>query len=120
MVRVSRARPVAHAGARPHHGKVRVMAVSRRSAAFGIIGGATITAALAALMTPAMAGGAPPMAAAAAAALTGSCSATARVDSQWNGGEIVTVTITNTATSAATKWAATWTLAAGQQVVSAW
>ncbi|MFB9447155.1 cellulose binding domain-containing protein [Dactylosporangium vinaceum] len=96
------------------------MAVSRRSAALGIIGAAASTAALALLLTPAVAGGAPPMTAAAAAALTGSCSATAHVDSQWYGGEVVTVTITNTSASAATTWAATWTLATGQQVVSAW
>ncbi|MFF5229932.1 cellulose binding domain-containing protein [Dactylosporangium sp. NPDC000521] len=96
------------------------MAVSGRSAALAIIGGAASTAALALLMTPAMAGGAPPQSAAPAAALTGSCGATAHVDSQWYGGEIVTVTITNTSAAAATKWAATWTLATGQQVVSAW
>ncbi|MFI5908452.1 cellulose binding domain-containing protein [Dactylosporangium sp. NPDC051541] len=96
------------------------MAVSRRSAALGILASAAGTAALALLLTPATAGGAPPMTAAAAAALTGPCSATAHVDSQWPGGQIVTVTITNTATTAATKWAATWTLGPGQQVVSAW
>lgn len=96
------------------------MAVSRRSAPLAIIGGAVCTAALALAMTPAMAGGAPPAAAGVAAALTGSCSATTHVDSQWYGGQIVTVTITNTSASAATKWAATWTLAAGQQVASAW
>jgi hypothetical protein len=96
------------------------MAVSGRFAALGIIGGAASTAALALLMTPAVAGGAPSPGAGAAAALTGSCSATAHVDSQWYGGENVTVTITNTSASAATTWAATWALAAGQQVASAW
>ncbi|WP_327004559.1 cellulose-binding domain-containing protein [Dactylosporangium sp. NBC_01737] len=97
------------------------MAVSGRSAALAIVGVAVSTGALALMMTPAMADGAPLMTGSAAApALAGSCSATAHVDTQWSGGEIVTVTITNTSTSAATKWSATWTLAAGQRVVSAW
>jgi hypothetical protein len=100
---------------------MRVMAVSRRSA-LSIVGIAASAGAFALLMTAAMAGGAPPMAssAAVAPALTGSCSATAHVDAQWSGNQVVTITIANTSTSAATTWNATWTLVAGQRIVSAW
>jgi len=95
------------------------MAMSRRSAVAvaGVTVGASTLVAL--LMMPALAGGAPAPAPA-AQALAGACSATAHVDNQWYGGEIVTVKVTNTSTAAATRWAVTWTLAAGQSVVSAW
>jgi hypothetical protein len=54
----------------------------------------------------------------------GGCRATARVDSQWGagttGGQIVTVTVTNTSPASGTRWTVGWTLGAGQRVVSAW
>jgi hypothetical protein len=57
-------------------------------------------------------------------AATGDCAAAARVDSQWgsgaSGGQIVTVTVTNTAATGATTWSVAWTLGAGQSLVSAW
>ena len=59
-----------------------------------------------------------------AGAATGDCAATARVDSQWgsgaSGGQIVTVTVTNTAATGATTWSVAWTLGAGQSLVAAW
>lgn len=52
------------------------------------------------------------------------CSATARIDSQWGagagGGQTVAVAITNTGSTPATRWTASWTVAGGQSVVSAW
>ena len=67
-----------------------VMAISRRSAlaVAGVTVGASTLVAL--LMMPALAGGAPAPAPA-APALAGACNATAHVDNQWYGGEIVTV-----------------------------
>jgi cellulose binding protein with CBM2 domain len=74
---------------------------------------------IAAATAPVVAGGT-----AVAAAEPAGCSATARIDSQWgtgtSGGQIVTVTITNTASTTATRWTASWTLASGQSVASAW
>jgi hypothetical protein len=94
------------------------MALSQRSivslcSAFGA------TVALAALlMSPAGAEGTTPALAA------GGCAATAHIDTQWGsgatGGQIVTVTVTNTSATAATKWIVTGTLGAGQRVTSAW
>jgi Cellulose binding domain len=59
-----------------------------------------------------------------AGAAAGSCTATARVESQWgsgaSGGQVLTVTVTNSATSNATTWSVGWTLGAGQSVVGAW
>lgn len=52
------------------------------------------------------------------------CRATARIDAQWGtgstGGQIVTVTVTNTAATSARNWTVSWPLGAGQRVVSAW
>lgn len=90
------------------------MAVSRRAtlAAGGIAAGASLLTAL--VMAPLVVG--------TAAAAVGGCSAIAAIQSQWGsgtaGGEIVTVTVANTSTQAATRWTVTW--AATGQVVSAW
>src|SRR5689334_21836746 len=95
------------------------MALSRRStlAAGGIVAAAGLLVALA--VTPARAGGAFP-----ATADVGGCSATAHIDNQWGTGaatgEIVTVTVTNTSATTATRWTATWTLADGETIVAAW
>jgi hypothetical protein len=89
------------------------MAVSKRSV---LSGTAVATAALVALaLAPVLAGSA-----SGAAAAAGGCAATAHIDSQWDGGQIVTVTVVNTAPVAATSWTVTWTPASGQRVVSAW
>src|SRR5207244_9958509 len=53
------------------------------------------------------------------------CSATVHVDSAWGGsqdwaGTVVTVTVTNSASTAATSWATTTRLADGQSVGSIW
>jgi hypothetical protein len=77
------------------------------------VAGAGLLIALA--TAPAIAGSAP-----AAAGAAGGCSASAHVDSQWATGQIVTVTITNTGTTAATIWTASFTLASGQSLASAW
>ncbi len=65
-----------------------------------------------------------PMSPAAAAGPSGGCGATAQISSQWgtgsSGGQILTVTVTNTSSVTSTKWTVTWNLAAGQQVVAAW
>ncbi len=67
---------------------------------------------------------APAIAGTAQAAQSSGCTATARVESQWgsgsSGGEIVSVTVTNVAPTAATKWIVSWPLGAGQSVASAW
>ncbi|GAA3290715.1 cellulose binding domain-containing protein [Dactylosporangium vinaceum] len=55
-----------------------------------------------------------------AAAVAGGCAATAHVDAQWGDGQVVTVTVVNTAATAATRWAVSWTPTGGQRVVSAW
>lgn len=94
------------------------MAASRRAALRNgaAAGGAVLVTALA-------------IAAAAAGttlAATGSsgCTASAHVDSQWgsgaSGGEVVTVTVANTATTTGTKWTVGWTFDSGQRIVSAW
>jgi hypothetical protein len=95
-----------------------VMAVSRRFtlALCGIVAGVGLLVATA--MTSAIAG-----APASDPGVSG-CRATARVDAQWGtgtaGGQVLTVTITNTAATTAAKWTVAWTLGAGQRVVSAW
>jgi hypothetical protein len=91
------------------------MALSKRStkALCGIAAGAALLVGLA--MSPALAGGAPAVADAA-----GGCSATGRIDHQWPTGQNVTVTVTNTAATPATKWSVTWQLAGGQRIVTAW
>jgi hypothetical protein len=91
------------------------MALSKRStkALCGIAAGAALLVGLA--MSPALAGGAPAVADAA-----GGCSATGRTNHQWPTGQNVTVTVTNTAATPATKWAVTWQLADGQRIVTAW
>lgn len=80
----------------------------------GIVLGAGLFAALAtspasAEQTPATAGG---------------CSATVQIDAQWGsgstGGQVLSVTVTNTSPSPATDWAVTWALGSGQTVRSAW
>lgn len=94
------------------------MVVSRRStlALCGIAAGTSLLVATA--MTSAMAG------APASDPGAGGCRATARVDAQWGtgttGGQILTVTVTNTAATTATKWSVAWALGAGQRVLSAW
>jgi len=94
------------------------MAVSRRStlAVIGIVAGTGLLVATA--MTSAMAE------APASDPGSGGCRATARIDAQWGsgatGGQVLTVTVTNTAATAATKWTVAWTLGAGQRVVSGW
>src|SRR5689334_5442323 len=106
------------------------MALSRRSIVTlcGTVGGTMLLAALA--MSPAAAGGRPAAGSPAGGAVpaatlpSGGCVADAHVETQWGsgttGGEIVTVTVTNTSSVTATKWTVTWTLGAGQQIVSAW
>ncbi|HEY9524157.1 MAG TPA: cellulose binding domain-containing protein [Thermopolyspora sp.] len=79
------------------------------------LGLSTIVTLLSMLATPAIARGT-----AVAAAQSAGCAATARIDAEYAGGSIVTVTITNTAAAPATRWTANVTLADGQSVVSAW
>jgi cellulose binding protein with CBM2 domain len=94
------------------------MGLSRQSvlSLCATFGGTVVLAAFA--MSPALAGGAP------IASLATGCGATAHIDTQWGsgagGGQIVTVTVANTSAVTSTKWAVTWTLGAGQKVVSAW
>lgn len=95
------------------------MAVSRR---VGLaVGGAVVGAGLLStlVLTPALAGSA-----SAAVTAAGGCTATAHVDAAWgsgsSGGEILSVTVVNTADRGATKWTVSWPLGPGQQVVSAW
>lgn len=64
------------------------------------------------LVAPASAGG--------AVAPSAGCAATVRVDAEYAGGSVVTVTITNTSAAPATRWTAYVTLAGGQSVASAW
>lgn len=80
-----------------------------------ILGLSTIVGLLTMLATPAIAQGT-----AVVAAQSAGCAATARVDGEYAGGSIVTVTITNTAATLATRWTANVTLAGGQSVMSAW
>lgn len=83
----------------------------------GIVAGTGLLVATA-MMTSAMAG------APASGPGSGGCQVTARIDAQWGtgatGGQILTVTVTNTAATTATKWTVGWTLGAGQRVVSGW
>src|SRR4051812_2963251 len=69
-------------------------------------------------------GTAPAHAGAVSAALALGCTATGHVDSQWgtgaSGGQVLTVTVANTSTSTSTRWAVSWTLAAGQGVANGW
>jgi len=94
------------------------MGVSRRStlAACGFVAATGLLVATA--VTSAVAGAAVPVPG------EGGCRATARVDAQWGtgatGGQIITVTVTNTSATTATKWTVGWTLGAGQRIVSAW
>ncbi|MEU4221786.1 cellulose binding domain-containing protein [Actinoplanes sp. NPDC026623] len=94
------------------------MALSRPSilGLCAAIGGTAAVAALA--MSPAVADGGP------VASSAGGCDATAQVETQWgsgsSGGQIVTVSVTNTSAATTTTWAVTWTLGAGRRVVSAW
>ena len=94
------------------------MAISRRSLV-GLcttVGGSVLLAAIA--VAPALAGTGPaPLAA-------GGCRATAHVETQWGtgaaGGQIVSVTVTNTSAATTARWAAAWTLGADQRVGWAW
>jgi hypothetical protein len=97
----------------------RVMAGFRRSilaisAAFG-----GVVAMALPTMSPAVAGGSGAPDASAAG-----CTATAHVETEWGsgagGGQIIAVTVTNTAAVTSTRWAVTWTLSGGQQILSAW
>jgi hypothetical protein len=91
------------------------MALSKRStrAVSAVAAGAALLVGLA--MSPALAGST-----AASALAAGGCSATGHIDNQWATGENVTVTVTNTSATAATKWAVTWQLAGGAKVAAAW
>ena len=97
------------------------MSLSRRSvlALSAMAGGAAMLAALA--MSPTVAGGAPP---AVPLAGGGGCGATAKIETQWGsgptGGQIVSVVVANTSATTTRTWAVSWTLGAGQRVVSAW
>ncbi|MEU4219424.1 cellulose binding domain-containing protein [Actinoplanes sp. NPDC026623] len=94
------------------------MALPRRVALAqaGLAAGVGLLIAVAAV--PAMTGSA------AAATSTGGCQAAARIDTQWGsgptGGEVLSVTVVNTATTAATTWSVAWTLPSGQQITNAW
>jgi hypothetical protein len=94
------------------------MAVSRRTRLLkgAAAGGAVLVTALA--IAAAAAG------TTLAATAGGGCNASAHVDTQWgsgaSGGEIVTVTVTNTATTAGTKWTVGWTFDSGQRIANAW
>ncbi len=96
-----------------------VMAISRRAtaAASGVAAGAGMLAAL--MLTPGVAA-----VASAAGTPAGGCSATVHIDSQWgsgpSGGEVITVTVVNTAPTSGTTWTVTGSLAGGQQLGSAW
>lgn len=95
------------------------MAASKSAirAVCGIAAGAGLLITL--VMTSAIAGSA-----SATTVLTNGCSAGARIDAQWGtgaaGGQIVTVTVVNTATTPGTRWTVSWGLAGGQRIVSAW
>jgi hypothetical protein len=95
------------------------MAISRLEAAAAttVAAGAGMLAAL--TLTPGVAA-----VASAAGTSAGGCSATVHVDSQWgsgrSGGEVITVTVVNTAPTSGKMWTVTGSLAAGQQIGSAW
>lgn len=95
-----------------------IMALSKRAALAGAGLGAGIGLLTALAVLPVVAGSA------AAATGTGECQAAARIDSQWGGGstggEIISVTVVNNATRAATTWSVTWALSSGQQITNAW
>ncbi len=61
---------------------------------------------------------------ASAATVAGGCRATAHIDSQWgsgaDGGEIVSVTVTNTAVTTGTTWSVSWALGSSQRILNAW
>jgi len=67
---------------------------------------------------------APAIAGTAQAAVTGGCTAVAHIESQWgsgtSGGQVVSVTVTNVAPTAATTWKVSWPLGTGQTVASSW
>jgi hypothetical protein len=92
------------------------MTVPRRTVLWATAGASLLTALA---VAPVIAGSA-----SAGATLTGGCTATAHIDSQWGsgatGGEIVTVTVVNTSTMAGTTWAVSWTLAINQRLLTAW
>jgi chitodextrinase len=50
----------------------------------------------------------------------GTCAVTASVQSQWNNGYVLNVTVTNTGTSATTGWTVPFTLPGGHQVAGGW
>src|SRR5262245_1665489 len=54
-----------------------------------------------------------------ASAATG-CSASYATQSQWSGGMVAGVTVTNTGTSALTAWTVTFTFGGDQKVTNAW
>ncbi|GID90676.1 cellulose binding domain-containing protein [Amorphoplanes digitatis] len=94
------------------------MALSRPSVVglCAAIGGTAAAAALA--MSPAVADGG------SVASAAGGCGAIARVEAQWgsgpSGGQVLTVSVTNTSAATTTKWAVAWALGAGRRIVSAW
>src|SRR5436190_10753795 len=100
-------------------GKVCVaMAVSRRVALAVsglVVGVGTLTALVLAPLT---------IGSASAATGTGGCQASAHIDSQWgsgaDGGEVLSVTVTNTAVTTGTTWSVSWALGGGQRVLNAW
>ncbi|MEJ3748727.1 lytic polysaccharide monooxygenase [Actinomycetes bacterium KLBMP 9797] len=51
---------------------------------------------------------------------TGNCTGVARTTSSWSGGFQGEVTVTNTGTSPASPWTATWTMPAGATINSGW
>lgn len=51
---------------------------------------------------------------------TGTCAVTASVQSQWAGGYVLNVTVTNTGGSATSGWTVPFTLPAGHQVAGGW
>jgi endoglucanase len=55
-----------------------------------------------------------------AASAATSCSASYATQSEWGGGFVAGVTVTNTGSSALTGWAVTFTFGGGQKVTSAW
>jgi len=63
--------------------------------------------------------GGPSASAAATAASTG-CSATYATQSEWSGGMVAGVTVTNTGTTALTAWTVTFTFGGDQKVTNAW
>lgn len=89
---------------------------NRRQSILALMAGLAGTVVLTALATSSV--GSP------AVASPGGCDATARIETQWGsgatGGQIASVTVTNTSPATTTKWTVTWALAAAQKVVSGW